>query len=138
MKRGLGEALADPCAPDKTGKQQGCWQPGQSGNPEGRPKGSRNKLSEEFLRAFAQDFEQHGAAVIETVRQERPQDYLKVAASLMPKQMEIEMPRPRGLSEYSDKELTGMLADGLESTIDRILVARGHAALMPVEREQIS
>ena len=30
MKRGLGEALADPCAPDKTGKQQGCWQPGQS------------------------------------------------------------------------------------------------------------
>jgi hypothetical protein len=129
--------VAAPCAPDKTGEQQGCWQPGQSGNPAGRPKGSRNKLSEEFLRAFAQDFEQHGATVIETVRQERPQDYLRVAASLMPKQMEIETHRPRGLSEYSDEELTEMLANGLESTIERILVARGHAALMPVEREQI-
>ena len=25
------------------------WKPGQSGNPKGRPQGSRNKLSEDFL-----------------------------------------------------------------------------------------
>ena len=25
------------------------WKPGESGNPAGRPKGSRNKLSEEFI-----------------------------------------------------------------------------------------
>jgi Family of unknown function (DUF5681) len=55
-------------APVNTGEQQGRWKPGQSGNPAGRPKGARNKLSEDFLNAFAQDFEQHGAAVIEKVR----------------------------------------------------------------------
>jgi hypothetical protein len=32
-------------------------------------------------------FETHGASVIERVIQERPQDYLKVIASLQPKEM---------------------------------------------------
>jgi hypothetical protein len=35
------------------------------------------------------DFEQHGPAVIEKVREERPHDCLKVAAALVPKQLEI-------------------------------------------------
>jgi hypothetical protein len=65
------------------------WKPGQSGNPGGRPKGSRNRLSEDFIRAFAEDFEVHGAAVIEEVRRERPSDYLKIAASLLPKDFEL-------------------------------------------------
>jgi hypothetical protein len=104
---------------------------------QGGPKGSRNKLSEDFLQAFAADFEQNGSAVIEKVREERPQDYLRVAASLLPKQMEIETNRTRPLSEYSDAELMEDIANGIEGTIEKILVARGHAALTPVEREQI-
>jgi Family of unknown function (DUF5681) len=32
-----------------TGRELTQFKPGQSGNPKGRPKGSRNKLSEEFL-----------------------------------------------------------------------------------------
>src|SRR5262245_33082869 len=40
-------------------KQLTPWKPGQSGNPAGRPKGSRNRLSEDFIRAFAEDFEVH-------------------------------------------------------------------------------
>src|SRR5262245_36762420 len=36
------------------------------GNP-GRPKGSRNKLGEAFIQALAEDFERHGAEVIERV-----------------------------------------------------------------------
>jgi Family of unknown function (DUF5681) len=37
---------------DNTNAQQKPWlfKPGQSGNPAGRPKGSRNKLAEDFLR----------------------------------------------------------------------------------------
>ena len=50
------------------------------GNP-GRPKGSRNRLSEAFIQALAEDFERHGAAVIERVRIEKPDAYLKVVAA---------------------------------------------------------
>jgi hypothetical protein len=55
----------------------------------GRAKGARNKLSVAFLEAFAADFEQHGAEVIKIVRVEKPSEYLKTAAYLMPKGFEI-------------------------------------------------
>jgi hypothetical protein len=61
------------------------FKPGQSGNPPGRPKGSRNKLEEDFLSALAADFEQHGEAVIQKVRETKPEVYLRVIADLLPK-----------------------------------------------------
>lgn len=57
----------------------------------GRPKGSRSKLGEDFIRALAEDFGEHGKAAIVAVRIDRPQDYLKVVASLLPKQAEIKI-----------------------------------------------
>jgi hypothetical protein len=65
------------------------WQPGQSGNPAGRPKGSRNALGEDFLKALHADFKEHGVDVIATVRADKPDQYLKVVASILPKQAEI-------------------------------------------------
>ncbi len=77
-------------APDNTGEKQDTrWQPGQSGNPAGRPKGARDRVSEKLLQVLEEDFAEHGAAVIEAVRVKRPHEYLKIVASLMPKQLEI-------------------------------------------------
>jgi hypothetical protein len=55
----------------------------------GRAKGARNKLSIAFLEAFAADFEENGTEVIKIVRVEKPHEYLKTAAYLMPKEFEI-------------------------------------------------
>src|SRR5271166_2251281 len=59
--------------------------PGQSGNPAGRPKGSRHRISEAFLRALADDFEAHGAGVIQHVRERDPAAYLNVVARVLPR-----------------------------------------------------
>jgi hypothetical protein len=104
----------------------------------GRPKGARNKHSESFINAFAQDFEQHGAAVIEKVRKDRPQDYLKVAAALLPKQMEVKTAGTGSMSELSDAELMNILLHGsIDEIVEAVLVYRGHARLTSVQRQQL-
>ena len=70
-----------------------AWAPGQSGNPAGRPKGSRTKLSEEYTQALYDDFKKHGVSVIEKVRKERPEVYLTCISRLIPKDIKIEMPQ---------------------------------------------
>ena len=55
----------------------------------GRPRGSRNRHTENFLTSFAADFELHGPAVIAQVREEQPAVYLKIAADLLPRHAEL-------------------------------------------------
>ena len=96
--------------PDKTGKQQSQWKPGQSGNPAGRPKGARNKLSESFLNALACDFDAHGQDVIAKVRENRPHEYLRVIAATLPKRLETET-ADRPLERMTDEELIRIIRD---------------------------
>lgn len=101
-------------------KQGGAppWQPGQSGNPAGRAKGSRNKLGEAFLDALHDDFKEHGVAAIEAVRAEKPDQYLKVIASILPKELNIKVDP---LDDMTDEQLNlriRQLAAALQLTLD--------------------
>jgi hypothetical protein len=58
------------------------FKPGQSGNPAGRPVGSRNKISEAFLADFHQVWQERG---IDALRECPAKDLVKVAASLCPR-----------------------------------------------------
>jgi hypothetical protein len=57
----------------------------------GRPKGSRDRHSRNFLNAFADDFEQHGVKVIAKVREEQPAQYLRIAADLLPREATLDL-----------------------------------------------
>jgi hypothetical protein len=65
------------------------WKPGQSGNPAGRPKGARSKLGESFIDALLEDFREHGVQSIRAMRAEKAADYVKVIASILPKEIDL-------------------------------------------------
>jgi Family of unknown function (DUF5681) len=83
------------------------WQPGQSGNPAGRLRGSRNKLSEEVICALLRDFRQHGQKAVARVRQTQPAAYLKVLALLVPREHKVE--HSDVIKSLSDQELEAMV-----------------------------
>jgi hypothetical protein len=102
--------------PDDTGKKQKpqLFKPGQSGNPAGRPKGARSKLGEEFLKALLADFEKHGVVAVESVRTDKPDQYLKVIASILPKEITGEDGAP--LEVITRIELVGVSPSGYGAT----------------------
>lgn len=82
------------------------FKPGQSGNPAGRAKGSRNKLGEAFTVALYEDFQAHGTSVIAKVREDEPAQYMRVVASLLPREVKFEA---NPVSEMSDDELSSLI-----------------------------
>jgi hypothetical protein len=88
-----------------------------------KQKGARDRLSAAFLTAFADDFEEHGATVIQTVRDKDPGTYLRVAASLQPKEIAIEERTPE--NDLSDEQLEQLYAKLLADLAAKAEAAKG-------------
>src|SRR6516165_10948371 len=72
----------------------------------GRVKGSRNKISEAFLKDLAAEWEVSGPDALKVMAKEEPGNFVKVVAALLPKEFEIEDNR---LADLNDDELDNLI-----------------------------
>ncbi|RTM07278.1 MAG: hypothetical protein EKK31_12185 [Hyphomicrobiales bacterium] len=68
-----------------------------------RPKRPRKTLVDDFAAALRADFRAHGAGVIAAVRAEKPDQYLKVVLTLLPKDFSQDVDADKNnLDRFSD------------------------------------
>jgi hypothetical protein len=79
-------------------------------NPAGRPKGSRNKLAESFIRDVYEKWEDQGPAVLAETIKRKPWEFVKIVAGLMPQKLEI----TNKFQSLPDAELADALARAIK------------------------
>jgi hypothetical protein len=114
------------------------WQPGQSGNPKGRPVGSRNKLATLVFDEALASFEKRGPAAFEELANKDPARYLILMAQLIPQHFKHEVEHTiAGLSpEDVQQRLVESRAKLLDSGVDLDLLLALPAPAEPVDGEK--
>jgi hypothetical protein len=77
---------------------------GANGTGQGRPLGSRNRLSQRFLDDVLVKWEKHGAAALEQMRWRDPVAFCRMVAAIVPNQLQIDVTRS-SLSPEQREEL---------------------------------
>ena len=65
------------------------FKPGVSGNPAGRPRGSRNRLADSFVADLAAVWNEHGAVALQRCAEETPDRFCKIVADLLPRSIDL-------------------------------------------------
>jgi hypothetical protein len=74
--------------------------PGRKAPAGAAPKRTKKTLGDDFLDAVRADFRTHGAGVIAGVRADKPDQYLKIVQSVLPKELASNL--PKGLHASTD------------------------------------
>jgi hypothetical protein len=80
----------------------------------GRPKGSRNKLTTEFLDDLYAKWQQHGADVLERVIRDDPAAFLRTVAQILPKEIDA------NVNAGSDFDGMDSVAEILQKVADEV------------------
>lgn len=125
------------------------WVTGQSGNPNGRPVGTRSAFSREFVADLTATWREYGASVLQKVARSDPTRFLGIAASIVPKDvaLTIEQQSPGGLDPADwalITEVLGAIKQAIPDVADRkpgevleltLEALRSHTAKPAIEGE---
>jgi hypothetical protein len=101
--------------------ERGTWARGQSGNLAGRGH-SPSKFSKKFLASLAASWAEHGDAVLQEVREKDVVQYLRICASLIPREVNIHTTETRPMAQLSEQEPMGIIVEDV-SKLDQIKMA---------------
>jgi hypothetical protein len=110
-------------APQWTGG--GRWPKGYTGNLAGRGH-VPSKFSKRFLISLAASWEQHGDAVFEEVRKTDVVQYLRICASLVPKEVILHTHSSTPAAQLTEQELQAVIVEDITG------VERLRTALLPL------
>lgn len=94
-----------------------AWKKGESGNPGGRA-AHKDRFTRKFWADFHNEWEQGGPDALTRIRRDDPATFVRVAASLMPKETEVTL----------KNELDRMTDAELREFIQRELAASGSSS----------
>lgn len=86
---------------------QGRFLTGNTGG--GRRRGSRNRLTETFIAAIENDFAEHGPEALAKLRAVDPAAYLRIVASLVPRDLILKREQAEDYSDLPPEEMVEIL-----------------------------
>ena len=94
------------------------WPPGKSGNPAGKPPGTRTAFSQGFIRDFALVWAEEGLEAVRKVAKKSPEAFVAIAARICPNDLRLTLEQaiPGGMSleDYSlMREVIAAIRKGL-------------------------
>jgi len=92
---------------DKNGRWVAGSRNEHCGNPQGRPLGARTKLSDAFLKDILAAWQHHGTKAIATFVKDRPHDFVKLVASILPRHFNVKV---NEFDELTDEQLIRQVA----------------------------
>jgi hypothetical protein len=94
------------------------WSPGQSGNPNGRPVGSRTVFSQAFLRDLASDWSEGGLEAMRWTRKNQPAVYFATCARLLPADVTVTLQESSALDQ-NDLAILRAIKDSIPNANSR-------------------
>ncbi|TCN29119.1 hypothetical protein [Sinorhizobium americanum] len=95
-----------------------------------QPVGGRGRLGGTFLDAVQADFAAHGAGVIARIREEKPETYLKLVATITPKDLSA---TTNAMDELSNEQLIERIR-ALDTVIRPLLAKKARARRKPTSK----
>ena len=79
------------------------FKPGQSGNPAGRPRGSRGKLSEDFLFDLRSAWNEFGVEALRRCATEEPSQFCRIVSNLLPRDVDINLTATVEVTSFAER-----------------------------------